>query len=118
MRKGMIGAVAALFIVGAPVAHAQQATTGPGATPESERLSQTEFKMLTDIRVGVIKAALQLTPEQEKLWPAVEEAIRARARRATADWPRWVSAWTSNATSIQCSFTASAPMSWRTVRRA
>jgi len=79
MRKGMIGPVAALFIVGAPVAHAQQATTGPGATPESERLSQTEFKMLTDIRVGVIKAALQLTPEQEKLWPAAEEAIRARA---------------------------------------
>jgi hypothetical protein len=35
--------------------------------------------MLTDIRVGVIKAALQLTPEQDKLWPAVEEAIRARA---------------------------------------
>ncbi|MCG7394381.1 Spy/CpxP family protein refolding chaperone [Microvirga sp. ACRRW] len=35
--------------------------------------------MLTDIRVGAIKAALQLTPDQEKLWPAVEEAIRARA---------------------------------------
>jgi hypothetical protein len=27
----------------------------------------------------VVKAALQLTPEQEKLWPPVEEAIRARA---------------------------------------
>jgi hypothetical protein len=27
----------------------------------------------------VIKAALQLTPEQEKLWHPVEEAIRARA---------------------------------------
>jgi hypothetical protein len=25
------------------------------------------------------EAALQLTPEQEKFWPAVEEAIRARA---------------------------------------
>jgi hypothetical protein len=79
MRKGMIGVVAAMFIVGAPVTHAQQASSGPGDTPESGRLSQAEFKMLTDIRVGVIKAALQLTPEQEKLWPAVEEAIRARA---------------------------------------
>jgi Spy/CpxP family protein refolding chaperone len=78
MRKRMIGVVAALFIVGAPVTHAQQATSGPGGTPESGRLSQADFKMLTDIRVGVIKAALQLTPEQEKLWPAVEEAIRAR----------------------------------------
>ena len=79
MRKGMIGTVAALFIVGAPMAHAQQATPAPGGTPDSGRLNQAEFKMLTDIRVGVIRAALQLTPEQEKLWPAVEEAIRARA---------------------------------------
>ncbi|MGO4387823.1 Spy/CpxP family protein refolding chaperone [Microvirga sp. 2YAF29] len=35
--------------------------------------------MLTDIRVAAIKAALQLTPDQEKLWPAVEDAIRSRA---------------------------------------
>jgi hypothetical protein len=36
------------------------------------------------MRVEVIKAALQLTPQQAQLWPPVEEAIRARAmsRRA------------------------------------
>jgi LTXXQ motif family protein len=79
MRKRMISTVAALFIVGAPMALAQQATSGSGSTSDSGRLNQAEFKMLTDIRVGVIRAALQLTPEQEKLWPAVEEAIRARA---------------------------------------
>ena len=28
---------------------------------------------------GLVKAALQLTPEQEKDWPAVENAIRIRA---------------------------------------
>jgi hypothetical protein len=79
MRKRMISTVAALFIVGAPMALAQQATSGSGSPSDSGRLNQAEFKMLTDIRVGVIRAALQLTPEQEKLWPAVEEAIRARA---------------------------------------
>jgi len=79
MRKEMIATMAALFIVGAPMAQAQQSTLGPAGTPDSGRLSQADFKMLTDIRVGVIKAALQLTPEQEKLWPAVDEAIRARA---------------------------------------
>jgi hypothetical protein len=41
--------------------------------------SQANFKVLTDARIGIVKAALQLTPEQEKLWPHVEEAIRARA---------------------------------------
>ena len=34
---------------------------------------------MTDARIGIVKAALQLTPEQEKLWPPVEEAIRANA---------------------------------------
>jgi hypothetical protein len=79
MRKGMIRTVVALFIVGAPLAQAQQATSGSAGTHDSGRLSQADFKMLTDIRVGVIRAALQLTPDQEKLWPAVDEAIRARA---------------------------------------
>jgi len=79
MRTGMIGVVTALFVVGAPMAYAQQATSGPSDAPGSGQLSQADFKMLTDIRVAVIKAALQLTPEQEKLWPAVEEAIRTRA---------------------------------------
>ncbi len=79
MRTRMIGIIAALLIVGPHAAYAQQAPSGPARTPEAGRLSQADLKMLTDIRVGAIKAALQLTPDQEKLWPAVEEAIRARA---------------------------------------
>jgi hypothetical protein len=35
---------------------------------------------LTDARIGVVKAALQLTPDQAKYWPAVEDAMRARAQ--------------------------------------
>ena len=31
------------------------------------------------MRIDLVKAALQLTPDQEKYWPAVESAIRARA---------------------------------------
>ena len=42
-------------------------------------LSQTEFKILADTRVAAVKIALQLTPEQQKSWPAIEDAIRARA---------------------------------------
>jgi zinc resistance-associated protein len=34
---------------------------------------------LTDARINIVKAALQLTPEQAKYWPSVEEAIRNRA---------------------------------------
>ena len=35
---------------------------------------------MTDARIKLVKAALQLTPDQEKLWPPIEEAIRARAK--------------------------------------
>ena len=71
MLKTAIGLVTALFVAGFPLAYAQDASS-----PIS---SQTDFKVLTDARIGIVKAALQLTPEQEKLWPPVEEAIRARA---------------------------------------
>jgi hypothetical protein len=35
---------------------------------------------LTDARVAIVKAALQLSPDQEKYWPAIEDAIRSRAK--------------------------------------
>ncbi len=80
MLKKTIGVVMVLFIVGAPLAYAQQSTSsGPAAMPDNGRLSPTEFKILSDVRVGVIKAALQLTPEQQQYWPPVEDAIRARS---------------------------------------
>ena len=76
MLRRTIGVVTALFIVGAPIAHAQ----GPaGDAHNNARLSPTEAKILTDVRVGMIKIALQLTSEQQQYWPAVEEAIRARS---------------------------------------
>jgi hypothetical protein len=78
MLKTTLGVVTALFIVGAPMAHAQGAP-GAGEAHDNGRLSQTEFKILTDARVGIVKVALQLTPEQQQYWPAVEDAIRARS---------------------------------------
>jgi LTXXQ motif family protein len=52
---------------------------GAGEAHDFGRLSQTEFKVLTDARVGMVKAALQLTPEQQHFWPAVDDALRARS---------------------------------------
>jgi hypothetical protein len=39
---------------------------------------------LTDARIELVKAALQLTPDQMKYWPAVEDAIRVRAQNRQA----------------------------------
>jgi hypothetical protein len=49
-----------------------------------QRLSAADLNAMTDVRVNTIKAALQLTPDQEKYWPAVEDAIRARAKNRQA----------------------------------
>lgn len=70
-----VGLTALLISTASPV-HAQPSPT-TGAAQGLSRLA--EMKAFTDRRIDVVKAALQLTPAQAKYWPAVEEAIRARA---------------------------------------
>jgi len=69
MLKGVAGLVTVLFVAGS--AYAQEASHA--------KLTPTELNILTDARIGMAKAALQLTPEQQKFWPPIEEAIRSRA---------------------------------------
>jgi LTXXQ motif family protein len=79
MLKMVAAGAAALFVTASPIAYAQ---TPSAATPEKPTLA--DRNVLTDLRIDLVKGALQLTPEQQKLWPPVESAIRARAedRRA------------------------------------
>ena len=77
MLKIAVAGTTALFLFASPVANAQRSQTSPPASPE--RLNAADRNNLTDMRIDLVKAALQLTPDQEKLWPPVESAIRARA---------------------------------------
>jgi hypothetical protein len=72
MLKLITGICTAIFVAGSSLAYAQDSS-------DHRRLSLSDLNALTDARIAVVKAALQLTPEQQKYWPAVEEAIRARA---------------------------------------
>ena len=82
MLKTVVIGTTALFLTASSIANAQSTQSASPATPQ--RLNATDRNTLTDMRVDLVKAALQLTPEQEKYWPAVESAIRASAedRRA------------------------------------
>ena len=73
MLKIIAAGVTALFVIAAPLAYAEQAAS-------QGRLSASDLENLTDARIEIVKAALQLTPDQEKLWPPIEDAIRARAK--------------------------------------
>src|SRR6516162_4811905 len=75
MMKIVLLGTTALFLTASSIANAQSAQTSPSAAP----VSAEDQKTLTDLRIDLVKAALQLTPAQEKLWPPVESAIRARA---------------------------------------
>ena len=69
MIAGLIGFAA--------LAHAQAIREGRPVADGPAR-SLPDVKRSTDLRVGIVKRALQLTPEQEKHWGAFEEALRAR----------------------------------------
>jgi hypothetical protein len=75
MRKVVITGVAAFLLAGSQLAHAQHGTTTAAAP---RLLSDADLQALTDRRIEVLKFALNLTTDQAKYWPAVEEAIRAR----------------------------------------
>lgn len=76
MSKIIVSGMTALFVTAATMAYAQAPSAG---APETGRAAH--WRALTDARIDIVKAALQLTPDQEKYWPAIEAAIRARAQR-------------------------------------
>ena len=85
MKISKIAVIAtAVLITASPLAYAEETSSTVGMRPPST----SDLKALTDARVGIVKAALQMTPDQEKYWPAVEEAIRARAKNRQARFER------------------------------
>jgi LTXXQ motif family protein len=76
LRALSAGITALAVITGSSPGYAQS----PSAGPESQRITAADLNALTDARIAVVKAALQLTPDQERYWPAIEEAIRSRAK--------------------------------------
>jgi hypothetical protein len=77
MLKLLPAALTALFVTASSVTYAQAQFPTPMGP---ERLNPTDLAKLTDERIEIVKAALQLTPDQMKYWPAVEDAIRTRAQ--------------------------------------
>jgi zinc resistance-associated protein len=88
MLKPVIAATAILAIAGSSVVYAQQRFGGDGAGhwgPRGEhrhhhRPSADDMAAFTDARIAALKAGLELTPDQQKNWPAFEQALRDMAQ--------------------------------------
>jgi LTXXQ motif family protein len=78
-KKAAVAAIAFLMTTSSLAYAAETSSTVGMRGP-----SAADLNSLTDMRVGLVKAALQLTPDQEKLWPPLEEAIRARSKSRMA----------------------------------
>jgi hypothetical protein len=76
MKKILLAGVAALAIVGSTVAYAQHRPW----FHEHMQMSPEDRAAFTDARIAAVKAGLKLTPDQEKLWPPVEAAVRDFAK--------------------------------------
>src|SRR3981189_3634165 len=73
MRKFWIAGVAALAIAGSTAVYAQhQRHWFQGQM----RMNPQDRAAFTDARIAAVHAGLKLTPDQEKLWPPVEAAVR------------------------------------------
>jgi zinc resistance-associated protein len=74
MWKALIAGTTILTIAGSTLASAQQQTAAE--RPHNAQLTADDIAAFTDARIVALKTALRLTPEQEKNWPAVEQALR------------------------------------------
>src|SRR3954468_974523 len=121
MLKIVVLGTTALFLTGSSIANAQSSQTSQAsATPE--RLNGTDRNTLTDMRVDLVKAALQLRPEQEKsgpLWRAQSVPVRRigkpvlrKSRKPWVDGPTTKAVWKSCAIVTPSPFCIGARKRW------
>src|SRR5215469_9041611 len=85
MKKTLITCAAVLALM-VPSASFAQEKAPEGAAHEHHQLSPADLKAFTDARIAGLKAGLALTPDQEKNWAPVEQAIRDMAQARQARW--------------------------------
>ena len=72
MKNVVLAGVAALAIAGTSVAYAQHRPW----FHDHMRMSSEDRSAFADARIAAVHAGLKLSPDQEKLWPPLETAVR------------------------------------------
>jgi LTXXQ motif family protein len=76
MKKILLAGTAALVLAGSTVAYAQHRPW----FHNHMRMSAEDRAAFADARIAAVHAGLKLTPDQEKLWPPVETAVKEFAK--------------------------------------
>jgi len=80
MKKFAIAGIAALAIAGSTAVYAQAHRPWFHDHMQHMRMSPEDRAAFTDARIAAVHAGLKLSPDQEKLWPPVEAAVREFAK--------------------------------------
>lgn len=81
MKKLVVGALAAVALAGSVFALGAAAAPGDPSPPAGEMRAMAEARaFMLDARLAGMKAALKLTPDQEKNWAPFEAAVRDAAK--------------------------------------
>ena len=86
MKHALMAALMTVLVIAGPAAQAQTASPA-GAPPEPpavELYSAADAQAVLDARILALKTVIILNPEQQKLWPPVEAAIREVAKLSAA----------------------------------
>ncbi|MFT0891154.1 Spy/CpxP family protein refolding chaperone [Pseudochelatococcus sp. G4_1912] len=93
MKKIIIAASAAMLFVGVTPAISQMKTHDKASeeSADAEQRSTSRFSAedraaFTAARIAAIKAGLELKPDQEQHWAALETAVRAMADERAEQW--------------------------------
>ncbi len=91
MLKPVIAATAVLAIAGSSIVYAQQGSGDHNRFghwgqrgDHHHRPSAADMAAFTDARIAALKAGLELTADQQKNWPAFEQALRDLAQLRVA----------------------------------
>lgn len=89
MKKLLLAGVAVLALAGTTAVYARHG----GHHHHHVRMNPEDRAALADARIAAVHAGLKLTPDQDKLWPPVEAAVRDFAKlridRAKAQMAEW-----------------------------
>lgn len=84
LKSVAISAAAGLLLIAGPMASAKAAATDASTTATVEVYTDADAIAILNARILALKTVLELSPEQLKLWPPVENAIRTIAAAAMA----------------------------------
>jgi hypothetical protein len=85
--KSVLAAAMALAVAGGSLVQAQQPQDRErDQSPQRQQQYADDLAAYGDARIAALKAGLKLTPEQEKNWPALEQALKQAAKQRSEQY--------------------------------